>query len=193
MKSLSVFIKDLGAALRNPKVLIPMFVVLFIPVLYSGLFLKAFWDPYGKMNELPVAVVNQDKGASYEGKQLTAGNDLVEELKKSDGFQWEFVSREQADAGLKDNTYYMAIVVPEDFSSKATTLLDANPQPANIIFEPNEGYNFLAGQIGGTAVKEIKSKISAKFSCSILYTKAKITLSGVGRFKISTDLSPAFP
>ncbi|WP_379132372.1 YhgE/Pip family protein [Paenibacillus sp. sgz500958] len=162
MKSLSVFFKDLGAAIKNPKVLIPMFVVLFIPVLYSGLFLKAFWDPYGKMNELPVAVVNEDKGASYEGSQLSAGNDLVDELKKTDGFEWNFVTREVAEAGLKDNTYYMAIVVPEDFSANATTLLDPEPKQASLIFEPNEGYNFLAGQIGGTAVKDIKAKISAK-------------------------------
>ncbi|MHA6532817.1 YhgE/Pip family protein [Paenibacillus sp. BAC0078] len=164
MKSLSVFAKDLGAAFKNPKVLIPMFVVLFIPVLYSGLFLKAFWDPYGKMNELPVAVVNEDKGADYEGKSLTAGNDLVEELKKTDGFKWNFVTRAQAEAGLKDETYYMAIVVPEDFSANATTVLDDNPQPAKIIYEPNEGYNFLAGQIGGTAVKDIKTKVSAKIT-----------------------------
>ncbi|NUU63527.1 YhgE/Pip family protein [Paenibacillus agri] len=164
MKSLSVFIKDLGAALRNPKLLIPIIVVLFIPVMYSGLFLKAFWDPYGKMNELPVAVVNQDKGANYEGKKLTAGSDMIEVLKETDGFQWNFVSREEADAGLKNNKYYMSIIVPEDFSEKATTLLDKNPQPAKIIYEPNEGYNFLAGQIGGTAVKEIKAKVSAKIT-----------------------------
>ncbi|WP_342476999.1 YhgE/Pip domain-containing protein [Paenibacillus sp. FSL H7-0350] len=164
MKSLSVFMKDLGAVFKNPKMRISMFAILFIPVLYSGLFLKAFWDPYGKMNELPVAVVNQDKGADYEGTKLTAGADLVTELKKTDGFKWNFVSREQAEAGLADNTYYMAIVVPEDFSAKATTLLDADPQPAKIIYEPNEGYNFLAGQIGGTAVKDIKSKVSAKIT-----------------------------
>lgn len=162
MKSLSVFTKDLGAALRNPKVLIPMIAILFIPVMYSGFFLKAFWDPYGKMNELPVAVVNQDTGANYEGKQLHAGDDLVEELKKTDGFQWKFVSKEEAEAGMKDNTYYMSIIVPEDFSAKATTLLDDEPQQAKIIYEPNEGYNFLAGQIGGTAVEKIKSKVSAK-------------------------------
>lgn len=162
MKSISVFTKDLSAALRNPKVLIPMIAILFIPVMYSGFFLKAFWDPYGKMNELPVAVVNQDVGANYEGTQLQAGNDLVEELKVTDGFQWNFVSLEEAEAGMKDNTYYMSIIVPEDFSAKATTLLDDEPQQATIIYEPNEGYNFLAGQIGGTAVAEIKSKVSAK-------------------------------
>ncbi|GGF83292.1 hypothetical protein GCM10010912_30520 [Paenibacillus albidus] len=170
MKSLSVFAKDLGAALKNPKVLIPMLVVLFIPVMYSGLFLKAFWDPYGKMNELPVAVVNEDKGARYEGKELTAGSDLMRELKQTDGFQWNFVTREQAEAGLDDSTYYMAIIVPEDFSAKATTLLDETPQPATLVYEPNEGYNFLAGQIGGTAVKDIKTKISAKVTEA--YTKS---------------------
>ncbi|WP_342438591.1 YhgE/Pip domain-containing protein [Paenibacillus sp. FSL L8-0436] len=164
MKSLSVFFKDLGAVLKNPKVLIPMFVVLFVPVLYSGLFLKAFWDPYGKMNELPVAVVNEDKGADYEGSKLTAGNDLIEELKKTDGFEWNFVTRDQAEAGLDDSTYYMAIIVPEDFSANATTLLGTDPQPAKIIYEPNEGFNFLAGQIGGTAVKDIKTKVSAKIT-----------------------------
>ncbi|KAA9004802.1 YhgE/Pip domain-containing protein [Paenibacillus spiritus] len=162
MKSLSVFAKDMRAAFRNPKLFIPMLVVLFIPVLYSGLFLKAFWDPYGKMNELPVAVVNQDKGAQYEGKQLDAGKDLVEELKKTDGFQWNFVSREEAEAGLDDNKYYMAIIVPEDFSSKATTLLDEHPTPAQIVFEPNAGYNFLSAQIGTTAVKDIRTKVSEK-------------------------------
>ncbi|WP_310831618.1 YhgE/Pip domain-containing protein [Paenibacillus pedocola] len=183
MKSLSVFIKDLGAALKNPKVLIPMFVVLFIPVLYSGLFLKAFWDPYGKMNELPVAVVNEDKGADYEGSKLAAGNELVEELKKTDGFKWNFVTREQAEAGLDDNTYYMAIIVPEDFSAKATTLLDTDPQPAKIIYEPNEGYNFLAGQIGGTAVKDIKTKVSAKITeayTNSVFDKITEIASGLG-------------
>lgn len=170
MKSLSVFIKDLGAVFKNPKVLIPIIVVLFIPVMYSGLFLKAFWDPYGKMNELPVAVVNEDKGADYEGKALTAGKDLVETLKKIDGFQWHFVSSQQADAGMKDSTYYMKIVVPADFSENATTLLDKEPKQAKIIYEPNEGYNFLAGQIGGTALKDIKSKVSAKITEA--YTEA---------------------
>ncbi|WP_110931621.1 YhgE/Pip family protein [Paenibacillus bouchesdurhonensis] len=162
MKSMSVFFKDLGASFKKPKVIIPILVVLFIPVLYSGMFLTAFWDPYGKMNELPVAVVNEDTGAEYEGKSLQVGEDLVAELKKSDDFSWRFVTREEADKGMKNDEYYMTIVIPGDFSSKATTLMDDHPQPAKLVFEPNEGYNFLASQIGGTAVKEIKAKVSAK-------------------------------
>lgn len=162
MKSMSVFFKDMVASFKNPKVIIPIIVVLFIPVLYSGMFLGAFWDPYGKLDDIPVAVVNQDTGAEYEGKSLQVGKDLVEELKKGNDFGWEFVTREEADQGMKDNKYYMTIVIPDNFSSQATTLMDENPAPAELLYIPNEGYNFLAGQIGGTAVKEIKSKVSAK-------------------------------
>ncbi|MCK6078570.1 YhgE/Pip domain-containing protein [Paenibacillus silvae] len=170
MKSLRVFGQDLKSAFKKPKVFIPILVVLFIPVLYSGLFLNAFWDPYGKMNELPVAVVNTDQGAVYNDKSLEVGQDLVDELKKSDDFNWQFVTREQAEQGMKDNKYYMTIVIPEDFSAKATTLMDEHPEPAELIYEPNEGYNFLAGQIGGTAVKQIRTKVSAKVTES--YTES---------------------
>ncbi|WP_433923666.1 YhgE/Pip family protein [Paenibacillus taichungensis] len=170
MKSFTVFGQDLKSAFKKPKVYIPILVVLFIPVLYSGLFLNAFWDPYGKMNELPVAVVNTDQGATYNDKSLEVGQNLVDELKESDDFNWQFVTREQAEQGMEDNTYYMTIVIPEDFSAKATTLMDDHPQPAELIYEPNEGYNFLAGQIGGTAVKQIKSKVSAKVTESYTET-----------------------
>ncbi|MHA7583312.1 YhgE/Pip family protein [Paenibacillus vandeheii] len=170
MKAFTVFGQDLKSAFKKPKVFIPILVVLFIPVLYSGLFLNAFWDPYGKMNELPVAVVNTDQGATYNDKSLEVGQNLVDELKKSDDFNWKFVSREEAEKGMEDNTYYMTIVIPEDFSAKATTLMDDHPQPAELIYEPNEGYNFLAGQIGGTAVKQIKSKVSAKVTESYTET-----------------------
>ncbi|AWB43611.1 hypothetical protein DCC85_04810 [Paenibacillus sp. CAA11] len=183
MKSLSVFLKDIGASLKKPKVFIPILVVLFIPVLYSGMFLTAFWDPYGKMNELPVAVVNQDQGAEFESKSLHVGDDLVTELKKSDDFDWTFVTRQEAEQGMKDNKYYMTIVIPEDFSSKATTLMDDQPEPARLIFEPNEGYNFLAAQIGGTAIKQIKTEVSAKVTeayTETLFGQVEKISSGLG-------------
>ncbi|MGR6542163.1 YhgE/Pip family protein [Paenibacillus tundrae] len=170
MRSIQVFFQDIKSSFKKPKVFIPILVVLFIPVLYSGMFLNAFWDPYGKMNELPVAVVNNDQGATFNDQTLEVGNNLVDELRKSDDFRWEFVSREQADQGMNDNTYYMTIVIPEDFSAKATTLMDDHPTPAELIYEPNEGYNFLAGQIGGTAVKQIKAKVSAKVTESYTET-----------------------
>ncbi|GIP27039.1 phage infection protein [Paenibacillus sp. J23TS9] len=170
MNAISVFFKDLGAALKNPKVLIPVIAVMFIPIMYSGVYLAAFWDPYGHLDRLPVAVVNKDSGAEFKGKELHIGSDLVDELKKNKDFGWEFVSELDAEKGIKDNRYYMKITIPENFSSEATTLMDDQPHPATIQYEPNGDYNFIASQIGNTAIKDIKAKVSAKVTES--YTES---------------------
>ena len=38
------------------------------------------WDPYGNVDKLPVAVVNEDRPVVYEGKKLDVGNQMVENL-----------------------------------------------------------------------------------------------------------------
>jgi len=37
---------ELSSLFKNKKLLIPVIAILFIPILYSGMFLWAFWDPY---------------------------------------------------------------------------------------------------------------------------------------------------
>ena len=52
-----------------------MIGISLIPALYNIIFLSSMWDPYGKLSELPVAVVNNDKEASYNGNTMTIGKD----------------------------------------------------------------------------------------------------------------------
>jgi putative membrane protein len=160
MRGLRQFIKEITAIGRNPKILIPVIAVLMVPVLYSWMFLGAFWDPYDKLEDLPVAVVNSDTGTVYDGKSMHIGQDFIDKLKTSNDFSYSFVSKEEAEAGLVDNTYYMAIEIPEDFSEKTTTLTSDHPTQAEIVFLPNESYNFLAAQIGNTAMEKMQTELN---------------------------------
>ncbi|TYP69577.1 YhgE/Pip family protein [Paenibacillus methanolicus] len=164
MKALSVFGKDMMAVFKKPLVLVSFVGVAVIPMLYSGFLIKGSWDPYGSLEKLPVAVVNLDKGASYEEEQLDVGKEFVEELKKNPDFDWRFVTAEGARDGMAHNKYYITITVPENFSEKAATVMDEKPQQAEIIFEPNSQYNYIAGQIGNSAVKELRAKLSAQIT-----------------------------
>ncbi|WP_147533131.1 YhgE/Pip domain-containing protein [Bacillus marasmi] len=150
---------------QNKKVLIPVIAILFIPVLYAGMFLWAFWDPYARLNELPVVVINEDQGATFEGKALELGKDLSEKLADSDEFEFHISeNKTKAKEDLKGQEYYMMIQIPSDFSENATTLLDENPQKLELVYIPNEGYNFLSAQIGNTAIEKLKASISEKVS-----------------------------
>lgn len=151
---------ELKTILSNRKVLIPIIAILFIPVLYAGMFLWAFWDPYKYLGDLPVAIVNQDEGAVLDGEQLQIGDDLVKNLKKSNTFDFDIVDKKQGYQGLEDQEYYILVEIPSNFSKNATTLLEDQPEKLEIKYVPNEGANFLSAQIGETAMKEIKAEIS---------------------------------
>lgn len=146
--------------LRTKKMMIPMIAILFIPVLYAGMFLWAFWDPYANMNDLPVAIVDLDKGAEMDGEQLTLGKELTDKLIDSNQFDFEKISKEDAEKGLGDQDYYVVIEIPENFSEHATTLLNDEPEKLTIIYKPNEGYNFLSAQIGETAMDRIRAEVN---------------------------------
>lgn len=157
-----LFKEELLAIVRNKKVLIPIIAVMFVPVLYAGMFLWAFWDPYAKLDELPVAVVNEDAGATLDGTHLKLGDDLVSKLKKNKQFGFEFVDKKEGYDNLKEQKYYMVIEIPKDFSKNATTLLDEQPEKLELVYTPNESYNFLSAQIGGTAAEKIKTAVAEK-------------------------------
>ncbi|PHE75630.1 phage infection protein [Bacillus wiedmannii] len=153
--------KEFTEIIKSKKILIPIIAVLFVPILYAGMFLWAFWDPYKQLDDLPVAVVNLDKGAVFDGKPIEVGKGLVDNLKDNTSFKWEFVSEKEAKKGMEGRKYYMLVRIPNDFSSNATTLLKDDPKPLNLEYIPNESLNFLSSQIGGTAIEKIKGEVSS--------------------------------
>ena len=52
--------REWKAVLKKPTFIIVMVGIALIPALYNIIFLSSMWDPYGKLSELPVAVVNKD-------------------------------------------------------------------------------------------------------------------------------------
>ncbi|MGM9924028.1 MAG: YhgE/Pip family protein [Bacillus sp. (in: firmicutes)] len=154
------FLGEWKAIFTNKALLIPIIAVMLIPVLYAGMFLWAFWDPYAKLGDLPVAIVNEDHGASFEGKDLQLGDELVKNLKKNKQFNFIFVDKEKGYENLNNLEYYMLIEIPKDFSNNATTILDDAPEKLELKYVPNEGYNFLSAQIGETAMEKIKAAVS---------------------------------
>jgi putative membrane protein len=164
MKPIHIFLKDTKILIQKPMLLISFIAVAMLPMLYSGFLIAGSWDPYGKVNKLPVAIVNLDQGNIYGGKVMNAGSDFVAELKKNADFKWDFVSPEAAKDGVIHNNYYVTVTIPADFSKKAATLMDDHPLQAEIIFEPNSDYNFVAGQIGSSSVKELRTKLSQKIT-----------------------------
>jgi putative membrane protein len=164
MKTSSWIFSEWSSMVKNPKVLIPLIGILFVPILYSGTYLWAFWDPYARTEHLPVAVVNEDVAVTYKGKVYSVGGDLVEELKKDHNFQWTFTSKSEAERGLQNDQYFFSIYIPKDFSNRATTLTEEHPTPLELYFQSNVGSNYIASRMGETGIEKIREKLSRTVS-----------------------------
>ncbi len=146
----------------NKLLLISFIVICCIPLLYASFFLRSMWDPYGKAENLPIAVVNQDQSVEFEGQTLSVGENVVEELKEDESLEWHFVNSKEALQGLKDKKYYMIVTFPENFSANAATVLSDDPTQMVINYETNAGVNYLGKVVSVQAIKELQTKVSEK-------------------------------
>lgn len=157
---------ELLKILKTRKMLVSIVAILFIPIMYAGMLLWAFWDPYANLSNLPVAIVNEDKGAEMDGEKLDLGNTLVDKLVDSEQFNFIEVSKEQAEKGLNSRDFYMILEIPTNFSEHATTLLDDKPSKLVMNYIPNEGMSFIGAQIGENAMTRVRAEVNAQVSAT---------------------------
>lgn len=134
--------------------------ITFIPSIYAVIFLSSIWDAYGNVNNLPVAVVNQDKAAKINGKTEHLGSDLSDKLVKDQPLKISDVSSKKAQAGLKQGKYYMTITIPSDFTSNAGTLLSGKPNASKIAIAHNTGQGFIAEKMTSSAADKIQASVT---------------------------------
>ena len=135
-----------------------------IPLLYSALYLYAFWDPFNKVDQVPVALVNSDRGAVIDGRPLEAGDKVTEGLKDNDKIHWIQTSKEEATSGVASGKYYFSLEVPENFSQAIGSPESDNPQKAQLISTYNDANGYLSTVIGQNVMREVLNVVSSKIS-----------------------------
>ena len=162
--------KEWKAIFKKPTFIIVMIGISLIPALYNIIFLSSMWDPYGQLSDLPVAVVNNDKEASYNGNIMAIGKDMVSNLKENKTLDFHFVDEEEGNKGLEDGDYYMVVTLPSDLSEKAASILTNHPEQMQIDYQTSSGHSFIASKMSDSAMTQLKQNVSTNVTET--YTKA---------------------
>ncbi|MEL0345785.1 YhgE/Pip domain-containing protein [Streptococcus pneumoniae] len=162
--------KEWKAIFKKPTFIIVMIGISLIPALYNIIFLSSMWDPYGQVSDLPVAVVNNDKEASYNGNTMALGKDMVSNLKENKTLDFHFVDEEEGKKGLEDGDYYMVVTLPSDLSEKASSILTDHPEQMQIDYQTSSGHSFIASKMSDSAMTQLKQNVSTHVTET--YTKA---------------------
>ena len=80
------------------------------------------------------------------------------------------MTEEEAMEGLDKQEFYLVVEVPEDFSQKVTTVLDAKPQVPELRYIQNEGLNFMGAQVTNSAVEKLREQLGDKITATYART-----------------------
>ncbi|NIK36014.1 putative membrane protein [Microbacterium endophyticum] len=142
--------------------IIALIALVCVPILYGGLYLWANQDPYGSLDEVPVALVVSDSGATINGTARNLGNEVADELLDSDTFDWHVVSASEAESGLDNGSYDFSIEIPSDFTDAIASITSDSPRQADLDLRTNDANNYLASTIGSQAIQKIQKTVAEK-------------------------------
>ncbi|TDC89311.1 YhgE/Pip domain-containing protein [Saccharopolyspora aridisoli] len=139
-----------------------LLAVTLVPLLYGAMYIYANWDPYGKLDSVPAAVVIDDTGAEVDdGQPLNAGQDVYDELLDSGTFSWTRTDLQHAQTGVANGDYTFALVVPRDFSDALVSPADFEPRQAKLQLITNDANNYLVGTIADKLAGEVREGVAS--------------------------------
>ncbi|MEU9830562.1 YhgE/Pip domain-containing protein [Streptosporangium sp. NPDC048047] len=136
--------------------------VVMLPLLYAGLYLWSFWDPQGHLENIPVALVMEDRPAEAGGRTIDAGRDLADELRDRKVFDWHRVDAREAADGVNDGSFYLSLTIPADFSAHlaSPSEKDGTPTPAELGVRVDTGRSYIMGTISDAVFAEVREAAS---------------------------------
>lgn len=141
-----------------------LLALVLIPTLYAGLYLYANADPYSNLDQVPAALVMQDRGATdATGRALEYGDDIAQELIDQDSFDWQEQDRAGAEDGVADGTYDFALVIPQDFSASLAGVAP-DVDTARIRMLTNDANSYLSTTIANQLVVNVREAIAEQVS-----------------------------
>lgn len=159
-----IFKSDIKEIFRKVNTWIIIIGLIFLPSMYAWPNILSSWDPYSHTNNIKVAVISEDEGATVEGKNVNIGESLITNLKGNKNLDWQFVSsKQQAEDGVKIGDYYASIAIPKSFSSDITSITRGELKKATIEYTVNEKINAISPKITNSGASALANTIGKNF------------------------------
>jgi YhgE/Pip-like protein len=127
--------------LASPRIWGPVFGVVVVLALIFYAYLAAVASPQENLEDLPIALVNKDRGADLAGSDVNLGDGIVEKVTDPGSpaagtVDWVRPgTREDVLKGIGNNEYYGAIVIPEDYTQRISDLVSPPTIPIAMVVE----------------------------------------------------------
>ncbi|MER6115753.1 DUF3533 domain-containing protein [Streptomyces sp. NPDC001743] len=157
-----------GALLRHPRLwLMPTVLTGLLALLLSLLYMGGIVSPQTDLHDLPIALVNADRGKPLPGQKENLGTQIARAV-IADGAagqaEWRALTLRQAQDALGSDKVYGALVVPAGFTDSiaALTTTTATTRPTLTVLT-----NPAKGSLGSSLASRITTAAASRASLTI--------------------------
>lgn len=144
---------------RTPMQRLALGLLILLPVLFGVAYLGSTWDPYSRLDRVPVAIVNDDKPVTAGDVTIDGGKRLIANLTGTDTFAWQVTDAKSASDGLADGDYYLTVTVPADFSAKLASGPDEAPSRPTVVLRRDDANGFGVGNLTDRVRTDLKQQV----------------------------------
>lgn len=153
--------------------------------LLGYMYLDGTADPQANARYLPVAVVNQDEGATLDTpigpRRMAVGQQISDGLLHNNDWRTlrlHPVDAQAAEAGLRDGTYYGVVRMPADLSRQVAGRIESvttesgqradPPEPARVVVEYSPRMSVVSGQVMYRLADALQDSLRERMGTQIL-------------------------
>ncbi|KQZ19810.1 MULTISPECIES: YhgE/Pip domain-containing protein [Streptomyces] len=164
-----------GALLRLPKLwLVPTVLTGLLALLLSLLYMGGIVSPQSELRDLPIALVNGDRGKPLPGQETNLGTQITRAVVSGGAggkAEWRTLTLRQTQDQLDSDRIYGALVIPAGFTGSvaALTTTSATSRPTlTVLTNPGKGSlgSSLASQIATAAAHRASLTIGKQLTSS---------------------------
>jgi len=162
---------ELKRLTATPMAVLALVALMLVPVLYAGLYLWGNDDPYGNLDEVPVALVIEDEGTTTpEGgiatdddaaaESTVYGDRVRDQLLEDATLDWHVTTADDARRGLRGGAYDFVVTLDRDFSADLASAAGDDPRQAVIHLTTNDANSYLAGTIADQVTAAVRASLT---------------------------------
>jgi putative membrane protein len=188
---------ELGRFTTRTLTRLALFAMLIVPLLYSSLYLYSNAYPYVNLKNVPVAIVNNDKGhvQTESGETAVAGltasmpqnmgDELTKKLIESKSFDWRKASADDIEKKVIDGEYAFALIIGEDFTENIDKLSSFEAVKTDMQLLLNDANSYVLHEIAEQMEYRVEAEVAEEIS------KQALILQLEGIAEIRSELTKA--
>lgn len=163
---------------------VKIIAIMLVPSLYTVTYLASNADPYGNLNAVPVAIINEDTGVNVAGVDYNIGQEVTNGFIESDAFDFQQIKTED----FSYDDYYMKITIPENYSDSIVNAPKNNFKQAYISLEVDESKNYIFSAIAQEALVQMQSELNNEIIYNYMYSGLLFGDAAVDQINAASDL-----